>query len=447
MKNIIRYTVAFLSGAALLTVAGCNSLDQVPTNKFTDDTFWSSADRAQSVVNMAYNQMYSHTKFLDDEALSDNIFEQRGGPDTRAIRTGTATASTGLFESEWKWIYQGIKTCNVFMDKVDLVPDMDADTKAGMVAQIKFIRAYLYFRAVNFYGAVPFFMSDITLDESRMSVRTPKEDIIPQLVSEVESAIHALPSRDDLSAADNGKITKAAAMVLLARIYMYNPDMYPDWADKVADICDDLIHNQAEYGTYSLFTTSDEHCSAYENLFMAAYEYNSEVILDYSAMETVKQWTTFNNLAPITAGASLVQRAPTRELVDDYLMANGKKIDENGSGYNESDPYSNRDPRLLYTVGCHGKVWKDVNNSGAYTEYTLDVLGEKSRDRFSVGGNSTPTGFFVRKYYDMGHGQEFKQWNNIIMMRYADVYSLCMPRPNMFWESSMRTCGMKPLSL
>lgn len=421
MKNAVKYTVAFLSGVSLLAFAGCNPLDQAPTNKFTDDTFWSSADRAQSVVNMAYNQMYSHTKFLDDEALSDNIFEQRGGPDTRTIRTGTANASTGLFESEWKWIYQGIKTCNVFMDKVDLVPDLNEDSKADMIAQIKFIRAYLYFRAVNFYGAVPFFLSDITLDQSKTSVRTPKADIIPQLVSEVESVIPVLPSRDELSASDNGKITKAAAMVLLARIYMYNPDLYPDWASEVADICDDLIHNQAEYGTYSLFTTADEHCSAYENLFMSAYEYNSEVILDYSAMETIKQWTTFNNLAPMAVGSALIQRAPTRELVDDYLMFNGKKIDESGSGYNESDPYSNRDPRLLYTIGCHGKIWKDVNNNGAYTEYTLDVLSNESKDKFSVGSNSTPTGFFVRKYYDMGHGPEFKQWNNIIMMRYADV--------------------------
>lgn len=421
MKNAVKYTVAFLSGVSLLAFAGCNPLDQAPTNKFTDDTFWSSADRAQSVVNMAYNQMYSHTKFLDDEALSDNIFEQRGGPDTRTIRTGTANASTGLFESEWKWIYQGIKTCNVFMDKVDLVPDLNEDSKADMIAQIKFIRAYLYFRAVNFYGAVPFFLSDITLDQSKTSVRTPKSDIIPQLVSEVESVIPVLPSRDELSASDNGKITKAAAMVLLARIYMYNPDLYPDWASEVADICDDLIHNQAEYGTYSLFTTADEHCSAYENLFMSAYEYNSEVILDYSAMETIKQWTTFNNLAPMAVGSALIQRAPTRELVDDYLMFNGKKIDESGSGYNESDPYSNRDPRLLYTIGCHGKIWKDVNNNGAYTEYTLDVLSNESKDKFSVGSNSTPTGFFVRKYYDMGHGPEFKQWNNIIMMRYADV--------------------------
>lgn len=413
MNNIIKYTATLFSGA-LLFATSCNPLDQMPTNKFTDDSFWSSEERAQSVVNMAYNQMFSHDKWLADEALSDNIFEQRGGPASRIIRTGQATASLGLFESEWKWIYQGIKTTNVFMDKIDLVPDMDNNAKSAMTAQIRFIRAYLYFRAVNFYGAVPFFLQDITLDQSKASVRTPKSEIIPQLISELEAVIPELPSRDELSASQNGRITKAAAMVLLARIYLYDGQM-----DEVAEICDKLIHEQGVYGTYSLFKTADDHNSAYENLFMSAYEYNSEVILDYSAMETIKQWTLFNNLAPMTVGSALIQQAPTRELVNAYLMKNGKAIDEDGSGYVEDRPYDNRDPRLLYTVGCHGKVWKDVNASGAYTEYTLSVTD--GRDAFSIGSNSTPTGFFVRKYYDMGHGPEFKQWNNIIMMRYADV--------------------------
>lgn len=420
----MKYTMASFLAGTVLILSGCNPLDQMPTNKFTDDSFWSSSDRAQSVLNMAYNQMYSHGKIFDDEALSDNLFEQRGGPDSRKIRTGTANASTGIFESEWKWLYQGIKTTNVFMDKIDIVPDMDPSEKAEMIAQIRFIRAYLYFRAVNFYGAVPFFLQDITLDESKKSVRTPKSEIIPQLVSELEAAVTDLPKRDELSAAENGKITKAAAMVLLARIYLYDGHY-----DKVAEICDKLIHNQAEYGTYSLFTTASGSCSAYENLFMSDYEYNSEVILDYSAMETIKQWDIFNNLAPMAAGSALVQRAPTRELVDDYLMANGKAIDEDGSGFNENDPYTGRDPRLLYTVGCHGKEWKE--NSGGFTINVLD-----GKDKFSVGTNSTPTGYFIRKYYDMGHGGEFKQWNNIIMMRYADVLLMYAEAKNEIGEFS-----------
>ena len=33
MKNAVKYTVAFLSGVSLLAFAGCNPLDQAPTNK------------------------------------------------------------------------------------------------------------------------------------------------------------------------------------------------------------------------------------------------------------------------------------------------------------------------------------------------------------------------------------------------------------------------------
>ena len=409
MKHLYRTILA----GTLVLAAGCNSLDQVPTDRYTDSTFWTSIDRAQSVLNMAYNQMYAQNKIWFDECLSDNLYEMRGNPDSRQIRTGTATASLGVFESEWKWLYQGIKTTNVFMDNIDLVPDMDPEAKMDMIAQIRFIRAYLYFRAVNFYGAVPFFLSDISLDESKASTRTPKDEIIPQLISELEAIIPDLPSRDELSAAENGEITKAAAMVLLARIYLYEGDM-----QEVADICDELIHNQGEYGTYSLFNTATDHCSAYENLFMSAYEDNSEVILDYSAMETVKQWS-FNNMAPISAGAALTQQCPTRSLVDDYLMQNGMEITESGSGYSENDPYTNRDPRLLATVACHGKTWKDHDNSGNYTEWTLDVTG--GNDAFGIGGNTTCTGFYVRKYFDLDHGLELRHWNNIIMMRYADV--------------------------
>ena len=83
--TILKYiTVTFAAGAMLL--AGCNDLDQEPTNKFTDKAFWTSPERANMVLNMAYNQMFGHDKIWQDEALSDNLYEQRGNPDTRTIR-------------------------------------------------------------------------------------------------------------------------------------------------------------------------------------------------------------------------------------------------------------------------------------------------------------------------------------------------------------------------
>ena len=176
MKAILKHTT--ILACTVLLLGSCNSLDQEPTNKYTDKVFWTSPERANLVLNMAYNQMFSHDKIWTDEALSDNLYEQRGNPDTRTIRTGQATPNTSIFQSEWSWIFQGIKTCNVFMQFVDGVPGITDEELTSMKAQIRFIRAFLYFRLACFYGDIPFFLQDISLEESRQMTRTPYKTVL-----------------------------------------------------------------------------------------------------------------------------------------------------------------------------------------------------------------------------------------------------------------------------
>ena len=140
MKKIAKYFSLILLS---MSMAACNSLDQTPTDQYTDDVFWASLDRANMMLSMGYSQMYGVDKLWQDEALGDNLIEARGVPDVTLIRKGQANSSTGMFQSEWKWCYQGIKTANVFVDHVDLIPDADPEVKAAMVAQVRFIRAYL----------------------------------------------------------------------------------------------------------------------------------------------------------------------------------------------------------------------------------------------------------------------------------------------------------------
>ena len=98
--------------------------------------------------------------------------------------------------------------------RVDEVPGMDPERLAGMKAQIRFIRAFLYFRLANFYGDIPFFLQDISLEESRRVSRTPYPEVMSALHRELDEIVGDLPTRDELKADDNGRITKAAAMVL-----------------------------------------------------------------------------------------------------------------------------------------------------------------------------------------------------------------------------------------
>ncbi len=407
-KNIIYCLGAILLGGLF---SGCNKMDQEPTNKFTEKVFWSSPDRARLVLNMAYNQMYGHDKVWQDECLTDNMIDFRGTSDMKTIRQGLANSSNNLFRSEWKWIFQGIKTTNVFMDMVDLVPDFDPREKARMKAEIRYIRAFLYFRMTLLWGDIPFFLSDITLEQSREMTRTPQSVVLSQLHSELEAVIPQLPRRENLAAADLGRITNAAAMVLNARIYLFEGNM-----GQVKTICQQLMENPSVYGAYTLFTNNaqqyGQNYSAYENLFISKYEYNEEVILDYAAVPVSKEWG-MGQLAPQSAiGSQVCVKAPTQSLVDAYLKSNG-------AIWTSSDAaYTGRDPRMGATIVYNGATWKDVNTAGAGTTTTIN--SKDGNDRWT-NDNCSATGYYTRKYFDPAHRTDLRMSNNIIVMRWAEV--------------------------
>lgn len=97
LKTYMLYVVS-----AVLLLSACNGMENVPTNKFTDNSYWTSEAKAQNVVNMAYSQMYDAGKMWSDESLSDNVIDGRTVTDQRAIRKGQATPSVGVFQVNGK---------------------------------------------------------------------------------------------------------------------------------------------------------------------------------------------------------------------------------------------------------------------------------------------------------------------------------------------------------
>ncbi len=408
-NNIVNGWVAI--GIAALLFPACNTLDPVPTNNFTDATFWQSQENAELVVNMAYSQFYSADKMWDDEALSDNTFEGRSNTPQRSIRNGLADPTLSRFADEWKSAYEGLKTCHIFLNYIDQVPGMADALKERRKAEIRFMRAFIYFRLTNFFGAVPFFTNDITLEESNTIGRTPKAEITAFIHQELDEIMQLLPSRDGLSGADNGRITRGAACAFQARAYLYEGN----W-QKVADYTDSLMNHQDKFGTYALFPD-------YAGLFTAGSEYNQEVILDYGYVPSLKMWGKLYDAAPLSAGARLNAYAPLEELVASYLTLGGLPINSD-PGYDEDNPYVNRDPRLAATVVFHGGKWEHFNGSTA-TIFIKPGSGSTSTERMDeyVGpsANATPTGYYVKKYYDKTATATFDAGLNIILFRYADV--------------------------
>lgn len=412
--KIIKYITVLTASVSIM--CSCNSLEQPPTNQYTDANFW-TPERAEYLVNMAYSQMYDAGKMWRDESLSDNICETRGG-NIYDIRKGSALPTLGRFSDEWKNLYGGIKTCHVFLDNVEN-QSIETNLKEGLKAQVRFIRAYLFFRLSNFYGDIPFFTKDITLDEANVIARTPRSEVIKFIHDEMNAIIPILPTKQE---ATPGRITKGAAAMLDARAYLYDSD----WAN-VESICKKFMNG--DYGTYDLFPS-------YLGLFQVENEYNEEIILERGYLEKAVTWgEDMQDMVVYSVGSRTPDVIPVQSLVDNYLMQSGYTISEAGTDYDPNDPYKNRDPRMDATVIYDGYEWnrhaanwyyssfynieRVVFENGYYLTHNPDA---KVTDTYKEDSNNySRTGYGTRKWHAPQAQLDWNSGLNIIMMRYADV--------------------------
>ena len=400
---------SILAGGALLCLVSCNDMDTSPAGTYSEDQFWTSIEKAQYMLNMVYNQHYSAGTMWNDETLTDNLIHARDFCDERTIRDGNAETTTTTFANTWKNLYAGIKTANMFLANIDKL-QANKHTLTRMKAQARYLRAWMYLRLTSLYGDVPYFTTNLTTAEAKRVSRTPHTQVMAAIHNELTNILNDLPRRDDLTNDERGQITRGAAIMLQARAYLYDSD----WA-AVEQYCLKLMNEQEQYGHYALFPN-------YQDLFSQDAEYNPEIIADYEYAPRVKTWGEMHDMAPISVGARVNGRAPTESLVSAYLMEDG--LTTNASPlYNAAHPYAHRDPRLTATVVYDGYRWSDNVADGTtgkiiYTHPNSNI----TTDAFAgPNKNQTPTGYYVRKYYDAKHEDRLGSSINIITMRYADV--------------------------
>lgn len=401
---------------ALVLVSGCRKLDIAPTDAYSVLNFWSSDANVYNALNNNYSLMYNSGLYFAAEGLSDNAYSQTN-TDLIQIASGNANAQTPKFAGDWAYYYSTIKSCNQFLANVDKNTTLGTAVLARVKAETRFIRAFEDFNLTKWYGDIPLVSTDISQDEAKTIARTPKAEVINFILSELNAILPSLPSKDQLPAVENGRITKGAVLALQARILLYQGNRMAD----VVTACESLMNGNTN-GTYSLNPS-------YSNLFSdpTTNRNNPESILSLQYVPaTTRTWTDFWDFAPNSVGGRVNSLAPSQELVNDYIMLNGKGINDAGSGYDENNPYTNRDPRLTATIVYDRYNW----NSGGGVNGTSKVIYIKpgtdptrpGPDEYSSGRqSSSPTGYYWRKYFDPSALANFTSGNNIHLMRYAEI--------------------------
>jgi len=379
---------------------GCESLDTPLLDKESDLSFWDKPDDALNALNSCYPDLYNADQFIFNESLSDNSYtKSNNGSLVRDVANGSYDASSPLIRDVWNSRYVGIKHCNILLDNINKITNLNADLKNRYIAEARAIRAFHYFILMNNYGDVPLVTKEISIEESTRISRTPKGEVLQFILDELDAA-KILPN--SYGAKDKGRFTKGAVMALKARVLLCENR----WQE-VAAICDALINKQ-EAGFLDLFS------GTYSDLFKPQNKNNIEVLLDVQFMPVNREQGTQYYLIPPSFGG-FAAISPTQELADSYLLLNGKTISD--PSYNELTPYNNRDPRLDATLIRHGSQLENPN--GTFT--TINTALGTGDNSINNSSNATPTGYYVSKFYDKTARNMLQSGSNLILIRYAEV--------------------------
>ena len=389
--------------AVALTLTSCSEsfLDREPTDALSDSKFWKSEKDADEALTGCYHQLYSPYRpeemwFWD--TASDNAFCYHNNKDYRAIGNGSM-ASSGVSVHNY-FTYEQIRTCNEYLKRENTIAFSSEAKRQQYRAEVRMIRVMSLFFRVQCYGDFPF-SEDVyeTIDESRVP-RVSKDKLLDFCHSELKDIIQYLPAK-----AEAGRITSGAAKAYLVRL-----DMYMHNYTEAAQVAKEIMQS----GLYAMPKLT------YEQSFLKANQYNSEVILSFEHNKAGGFGMWVSEFFPNSYGgwSSVV---PTQSLLNTYETRNGLTIEEDPT-YDARNPFVNRDPRLRATILYPGQVWDKYADTKNYP-HGYPSIEKGSGDYWSDADNATHTGMNFKKFYSdpSEFGDIFSCDRNFPILRYAEV--------------------------
>lgn len=386
----------FLFLSVIWIFSACSSdLDLSPMDSQSELNYWDTEEDAQIFLNSIYADLMSAQDYLYFNALSDDAYT-KAMEEYRNIASGSYGTANGVVAGVWSGRYEAIRRTNIFLNNINEVEEITEDQRTAVTAQARFVRAWHYFNLIELYGDVPLIMDEISIEESLTLERDDSGAILAFIYDELSSAINGLPS--NYPANQSGRITKDAAIAFKSRVHLYNGEY-----EMAATLAEGLL------GDYSLFPS-------YADLFKTENESANEILLSLQYIPTFREHNNQYSLIPPSLGG-YANFSPLQELVDAYPTINGYSIDEPEANYDENSPYQNRDPRLSATIIHDEYTMKDFEGN----DIVIGTSPGDEPDGLNYSSNSTPTGYYVHKFYDPMARNQVNSGLNLILIRYAEV--------------------------
>lgn len=325
-----------------------------------------------------------------NELTTDEAYCVWGDPGIDGFDFNTYDAAHPMLRGYYYRLYTAITFCNHYLE-------VASEADPVKTAEIRFLRAFEYFLALSGYGPNIPFVTAVSSDKPVPGKDHEIYDFIESELLDIESKLSA-PKVVKEGEAGYGRVSQAAAWLLLARLYL-NAEVFtgtPQWV-KAAEYAQKVIASP-----FKLNTTGTPNATAYEMLFMgdngsssAAQEavfaimgnslktaswgmtlfliastYNGDMLAQYP-IGTSEAW------GGNVARPDLVQKffpnlssVPAEAMKDEFVSAAGD------------------DRALFWSVG-HSL------NTGVITDFTEQIAVVKYNNLYSDGGTSPTEGQYV----------------------------------------------------
>ncbi|HVB04429.1 MAG TPA: RagB/SusD family nutrient uptake outer membrane protein [Chitinophagaceae bacterium] len=301
MKTIKIYIGLITVLIGISIADSCTNLTPKVYSAVLNSNFWQTPAQVAAGVGPAYQSLTAipngNTFDLVEQTSDEQISPTRGGDwydndQWQQMWLHTWTPTHAIINGAWGDIYSGIGKVNFILKVVNSLPT-PPPTLPAINAELKTIRDYYYYLALDLWGNVPLVIDFNTNPDS--VTNTPRAQVYAFVVNELKTNLDNLPQNVD--GTTYGRVTQWMAWTLLAKLYL-NAGVFtgtPDWADCIS-ACDSVMNS----GKYSLqpdyfdnFSPTNQ--TSVENIFVVPFD-KTNIGGDNWEMETLHYQSqgTFN---------------------------------------------------------------------------------------------------------------------------------------------------------
>jgi starch-binding outer membrane protein, SusD/RagB family len=379
MKKIAKLLFAFL----LIVAASCaDFLEEPLQGTYSNATFYKTEAHARFAIAGVYNaisfvstdnNLWVFGDIASDDAAKGGLAGDQS--DIQFIDEFTYARNNASIEKFWKRYYEGISRANYLLYYGPAI-EMDVVVKKRILAEAKFIRAYLYFTLVNVYGSIPIKLNPPINQEEINKPKSSVPDVYAQIEKDLTEAVVDL----EKISANLGRVTQGAAWGLLAKGYLYQ-EKYQQTLTAIEAV--DAL------GVYNLQ-------KVYKNNFIDSTQNNSESLFEiqHLSLQDPKLGSHLNQYFSPAKDNGYFFNVPLQNFINEFEKTPGNVVD----------------PRLDYTVGRNGQKW---------------INGEDFNPPSPGSPPWSPTGYLQKKHCQPTREVAVRNSGdaglNYVYLRYADI--------------------------